>query len=165
VKIRFRLAAIASVIAIMALGLVGAGAASASSTSGGITYFCNTRNGIPPCLYSQGFRKPVKVLRSGSLTGFTVFYSKQIDGHTYSEYEQNGTKNCLEYANTADGYTNIVRMDTCTGGRASQLWWWDGLAVINHYNGNCLTNESPIPNYGLAFVDPCTGDPNQWWSS
>jgi Ricin-type beta-trefoil lectin domain len=159
VTIRHRLAAIASVIAIMALGLVGAGAASASSNSGGITYFCNSPNGDPPCIYSYGHLQPVGLKFSGNFTEFTIYYSKTIDGHKYSEYEQDGTKNCLEYTSVSGDYTNIVRMDTCTGGRASQLWWWHGYHLILYYSGNCLTSQTP-----LVFVYPCTTGGNQNWS-
>jgi hypothetical protein len=119
------------------------------------------------CLLTTGFGN--QVLFSRMPDKFTNF--EPVNRMTWDkrpnvyEWQQVGTDNCLEY-DFAGGV--IVRLDTCTAGRASQLWWASpGNSLVNDYATGQLGQQecmqAATANNAGVFVQACDGSPTQAW--
>lgn len=187
-KIRYQLAAVASITAIMALGIAGAASAStmvqhasasrtmlasrsepaqlkATAATPDVTEIAWCQGNNIGCLWSAGFDNQVLFHRTGNVTNFEAVHGTTWDGRNVSEWQQVGTNNCLEY-DFSGGV--IVRMDTCTAGRASQLWWSSPAdSLVNDYATGQLGQQecmqaATTQNAGV-FVQACDGSPTQAW--
>ncbi len=156
-KINYRLAAMASAITIMATGVIGAFAAAPASATVKTTW-CLKNSTI--CLYSEGYDNQVRTSSNG--TDFIRTYPTSFEGQPAYQWRQAGTSNCLEF--DAQG-GDIVRMDTCVSGRASQIWRTtaDG-SMVNDYATGLYGQQACMsdPN-GFIYVYDCTTAPNHFW--
>jgi hypothetical protein len=158
-KIRYRLAAIASVVALTgAAGLAGASAASAAPTP----YFWCLYNNDNPCLSTNANGQPVGVASLGYGSGFLSFNGEHTDGNEYVEYYQIGTSDCL----TDSGAS--LYLQTCAKGDARELWWWNGNGeLVNHYatvhygHPDCLNH---IDGQAGSSIEACTAAAPQIWT-
>jgi hypothetical protein len=95
-------------------------------------------------MYSLGRGAGVTVVSRSTpnLTNFTPINEYTYAGTDWVEYEQVGTGNCLEYSGPSEG-PGIVIMDSCTSGRASQLWTYLG----NIHNGGSANSSLLVSLY------------------
>jgi len=159
-KIRFRLAAIASALALTgAAGLAGAGAASAVTEFPwcGTTFFS--------CLLSNGSGSAVGLVAYPGTEGPTHFASENgitTNGHDYVEYYQIGTNACL-----TDSGGNVY-LQTCSYGDTREMWWYDASVhyVVNDYatvhygHDDCMS----VNSVNTVVVAACSNglDLNEW---
>jgi hypothetical protein len=159
-KIRYRLAAVVSAVALTGTAaLAGAGAASANTDFP----WCDGTAGY--CLLSNGSGNALG-LRSNTISAQTHWDSEDatpVNGETYVEYYQVGTNACL----TDSGA--IAYLQTCSGD-SRQLWWYNAGAqeIINdyatvHYGHNdCLVGNLGEPD--TAVIEACSlGGVNEIW--
>jgi hypothetical protein len=158
-KIRYRLAAIASAVALTsAAGLAGAGAASAAPSP---WQWCVTPNDSS-CLNTNGSGQPVGVAQRGYSSAFLSFNGEHTNGHEYVEYYVIGSTDCL----TDSGA--VLYLQPCVQGEARQLWYYDpNSELINDYatqhygHPDCLTHINGTAGSSIAA---CNGDQNtQYW--
>jgi hypothetical protein len=151
-KIRYRLAAIASAVA-----LTGASALASAGTASAATDFawCSNDNGY--CLLSAGSGHPVKTTLLGNPTNFVSENGIQTNGHDYVEYAQYGTNACL-----TDSGANVY-LQTCSKGDTREMWWYDaspGYLVNDYATVHYGHNECMAQNEGsgdAVIVTACSG--------
>jgi len=158
-KIRYRLAAIASAVALAGAGALAVhGAASAGAA---VYPFCVNSDGT--CIGTDGTGNPV-----GLSYGTPANFGQENAEGAFVEYYHNSTDGCL-----TDSGANVY-IQTCTAGDGRQLWEWQenptlGYGpVINRYaTSHYGVNECMTKNSGSGdaiIVEACDGAADQqWW--
>jgi hypothetical protein len=155
-KIRYRVAAIASAVALAsAAGLAGAGSASA------VTEFPWCGSNFFFCLLSNGSGSPVGLVAypdgSQAPTNFASENGVQTNGHDYVQYYQIGTNRCL-----TDSGANVY-LQTCAakGADTRQMWWFDAspgyvvndYATVHYGHDDCMSVNNSSGD--AVIVDGC----------
>jgi hypothetical protein len=143
-KIKYRLAAVASAVALTgAACLASAGAASANTQY----LWCVTQT--VDCIVSHGSGHAVGIEIPIYATNFASKNGEITNGHEYVEYYQIGTNACL-----TDSGANVY-LQTCSAGDTRELWWFDAshshvvndYATVHYGHNDCMTenlNVMPI---------------------
>ncbi len=156
-KARIRLLSFASVAAIGGGLMVTAQPAAAAE----VDMFClqNSSGNITGCMASAGWKDNVDLKKTLYATTFTDINEKtEPNGEHYYEWQDENTGNCLEW----NSGPNRVIEDTCTPGRASELWWNVNFQLINYYSGKCANSISINPTSEIDSA-PCNGNDAQAW--
>jgi hypothetical protein len=136
-KIRYRLAAIVSAVALTGPALLAsAGTASAVTEH----YICLNSSAL--CITSNGSGNPVGTSPG---TNFATEYPETTNGHEYVEFYQVGTNACL-----ADSGAKVY-LETCTSGDSRELWWNDAnvpelqnlYATLHYGYPECMSDGYP----------------------
>lgn len=172
-KLRYRLAIIAAITAVIPLGLARAANASPITNGGKICNSALTKvDYFHMCLKSNGYQNILYVTDAGSLTNFVAINPITWQGHTNDvyEYKQSGTGNCLEFDSSHNLWgEGVVRMDTCRTGAASQHWWLSGSGnLVNDYataflNQQACLDIAPYLNTWATVVNGCSNPNYQYF--
>jgi hypothetical protein len=142
-KIRYRLAAIASAVALAGAGaLAGQGVASADTA---LPFNLNWDNPTL-CIGTDGTGNPVSLGGAGTCANFLSENGVHTNGHDYVEYRHNGTNGCL----TDSGAT--VYIQTCTPNDNRQMWYYNVSAGVGY-----VENLYATLHYGHSDVMTASG--------